>query len=176
MGQLRQRITALEQQYGAGVAGLTPAEARTYRALSRAARVFTAQYWAYTFAERQYRQETGRDDWYALPKEARYRRTLAHWARLCELEAALGAEAGLDEWLSEAEQAGWPPRTRDRPPMDRAAFEREVIEQRARDDRDRGGTGAVAVRWRRDHPDWRPDLSPAEADAFDEALIAETSK
>ncbi len=94
--------------------------------------------------------------------------------RLVSLQDTLGRNAGLDAWLAEPDAQGWPS-------LDRTSTTRQALEQRIAADRHqmallRGGSDAVATSWRRAHPAWRPGLTGAEADAFDDALLVECAE
>jgi hypothetical protein len=109
------------------------------------------------------------DGWsWHLPVEEQDRLHEAELQRVLSLLRTLGQNAGLPSWLAEPGAEGWPP-------LWVTSTTREELDQwiegeRRRKGAERGASIAIAARWRRDHPAWRPGMTGEEASAFETQL------
>jgi hypothetical protein len=87
-------------------------------------------------------------------------------------ERAALTDLGLDAWLAEPDEHGWPPLG----PSGTLAWSGgtlawsagiTLISTRRSQDQHRGLRTPLAALWRREHPTWRPGMDPDAADAFD---------
>lgn len=116
------------------------------------------------YGERGLTGSTGWRFWYGLTDEERRGLARREVIDLTEHQRRLGAQAGWDAWLADAEawpQLAWP--------NDGAAFRRRLAHEREVLDNHRG----YCARWRAQYPDWQLGMSEAEHDAFEVKLLTE---
>jgi hypothetical protein len=77
----------------------------------------------------------------------------------------------IPEWRAEPEKHGWPTVHPAWNEHDNT-FAAKLARERAKMAAHRGGSGVLAVEWRRQHPDWHRDMTPDEYDVWELGLLS----
>lgn len=100
--------------------------------------------------------------WYGLTADERHQRI---WRELEDLNQGMP----FTKWLEEGDAAGWPPLPHTESTI--ASYLRRVAHDREMLAVHRSQANDLARAWRRDHPEWRRDMTPEEYHAWEITLI-----
>jgi hypothetical protein len=87
------------------------------------------------------------------------------------LRALFPLHTAIQVWQAEADEDGWPPVHPVWNEHD-TTFAAKLARERAKMAVHRGGSGVLAVEWRRQHPDWHRDMTPNEYDVWELGLMS----
>jgi len=177
------RLAALEAAHGPSFVILTEREKAWLAWLDVSSLEVVLGEYAEHKAERRYLHDTGRragqpgpngrgwivttgDGWiWPTTDDERCERTVQELRVLLTLWGVTGVYEAIREWIEEADTTGWPELGMH--PNDYDAFTARLAMHRAMMAVHRMSAQPLAQLWRHRRPEWRPDLTPAEYDAWE---------